>query len=103
MRTAAQLRDQGVQAVLDFAGEPWTEVAIAVCHRYFRFYPGDHLFEEAKQYAIRCGVFAPSSPNAWGAVCLTMARRNIIVKTGQYANSTGLHSHGRANPLWRLV
>lgn len=105
---ARALRDIGTQAALDFAGDDWRERAIALCTVFFRVEsvvsPGAGvLFEEAKAYAIGRGLEEPPSANAWGAVCLTMSRRGIIIKTGRYANSAGVRSHYRANPLWRLA
>jgi hypothetical protein len=105
---ARALRDIGTQAVLDFAGDDWREAAIEICTRFFRLHaattnpPIGALFEEAKEYAKALDLEDPHSVNAWGAVCLSMSRRGIIVKTGQYANSAGVRSHYRANPLWRL-
>jgi len=104
---ARALRDMGTQAVLEFAGGDWRGRAIALCTEFFRIAqainPGaGTLFEEAKAYAIERGLEDPHHDNAWGAVCLTMSRRGLIVKTGQYANSSGVRSHARVNPLWRL-
>jgi|GEM_PF-1538725 hypothetical protein len=115
--TARALRDIGTQVALDFAGEDWREHAIRLCTEFFRLERVigtlnmnygtatryGVLFEQAKAYAIAKGLEEPPSANAWGAVCLTMSRRGIIVKTGQYANSAGVRSHARANPLWRLA
>ena len=107
--TAARaLRDIGTQAVLEFEGDDWRDCAIRLCIEFFRMEqainPGAGiLFEEAKRHAYSRGIEPPRSENAWGAVCLTMSRRGIIVKTGQYANSAGVRSHARANPLWRLA
>lgn len=114
LSAARALRDLGAQSVLDFAGDDWRNRAIALCTRFFaaqaamrdaRDYAGwdGCLFEEAKQYALECGLEEPHHDNAWGAVCLTMSRRGIIVKTGRYINSAGVRSHGRVNPLWRLA
>ena len=114
---ARALRDIGTQAALDFAGEDWRETAIRLCTEFFRLERAigafgmnygaatrdGVLFEQAKAYAISKGLEDPPSANAWGAVCLTMSRRGIIVKTGRYANSSGVRSHHRANPLWRLA
>lgn len=105
---ARALRDIGTQAALDFAGDDWRDRAIELCTVFFRVEsvvsPGAGvLFEEAKAYAIGRGLEEPPSANAWGAVCLTMSRRGVIAKTGQYANSAGVRSHHRANPLWRLA
>jgi hypothetical protein len=107
-QAARALRDIGTQATLDFAGEDWRDRAIDLCIDYFLLLyankPGEGaLFESAKEYAIKRGLEQPPSVNAWGAVCLTMSRRGMIRKTGQYANSAGVRSHARANPLWRLA
>ena len=105
---ARAMRDIGTQAVLEFAGDDWRDRAIKLCAEFFHIESvinpgGGMLFEEAKAYAIERGLEDPHSANAWGAVCLTMSRRGIIKKTGQYANSAGVRSHARANPLWRLA
>ncbi|MCE2918231.1 MAG: hypothetical protein LW768_22155, partial [Rubrivivax sp.] len=82
--------------------------AIELCTRFFRVLHAHNpcasaLFEVAKAYALEMGLEDPPSNNAWGGVCLTMARRGIISKTGQYANSASMRSHSRVNPLWRLA
>jgi hypothetical protein len=108
-QAARALRDIGTQAALDFAGDDWRDRAIEICTRFFRLHAATTsphigtLFEEAKNYAQAIGLEDPPSVNSWGAVCLTMSRRGVIRKTGQYANSASVRSHSRANPLWRLV
>lgn len=89
---------------LEFAGDEWRELAIRLCRRWFQQAgPQGGLFEDARAYAMACGLWAPPSPNAWGAVTLTMTRRGTIVKTGEFRSSKSARSHYRAQPVWRLA
>lgn len=96
-------RDQGADAALGNAGESWHDRARELALSFFREagYAGG-LFEDARNYASVRGLPPPPSPNAWGAVCLSMSRQNYIVKTGVYMNSKNVSSHARAQPVWRI-
>lgn len=94
------LRDEGTKLALANAGEEWREIAIALVLKYFNTV-GEALFEDARAYAIECGIGNPPSPNAWGAVALAMSKRNLIARTGVFLPSKAAKSHGRFQPVWR--
>jgi hypothetical protein len=98
------LRDEGAKIALLNAGADWHDNAIALVLKYFAEagWRGA-LFEDAREYAIRCGIGAPPSPNAWGAVALAMSKRNLITKTGAMLPSRAIRSHARSQPVWRLT
>jgi hypothetical protein len=98
---AKALRDAGAALAAENAGKEWREQAIKLCSYYFRYIArSGALFERAKQYASSAGIEAPPSANAWGAVCLAMSRKGLIVKTDRYECSTSPSSHARVNPVW---
>lgn len=96
-------RDRGAGLAQDNAGETWnkraSEIALSFFHR-----AGDDgaLFEDVREYATLLGLPAPPSPNAWGAVALTLSRQGFIEKTGVYRQSRAEKSHARAQPVWRI-
>jgi len=97
------LRDKGVDAALDNAGDSWNERACQIALDFFKSAGEDGaLFEEIRGYAELIGLPIPPSPNAWGAVALSLSKRKLIVKTGVWMNSRSIKSHARAQPIWRI-
>lgn len=96
-------RDTGASQALVNAGESWHDRASDLALSFFKAagYEGS-LFEEARNYATLFDLPPPPSPNAWGAVCLSLSRRGLIVKTGVYVNSKSVKSHACSAPLWRI-
>lgn len=98
------LRDEGATAALKNAGNEWHDHAVQIALDYFaQAGYGGALFEDVRDYAIKRGLATPPSPNAWGAVCLALSKRNLITKTGQLRASKAARSHARAQPVWRLA
>ena len=99
-----KLRDAGASQALNNAGKEWHDRATQLALEFFASagYSGA-LFEDVREYAQRKGLALPPSPNAWGAVCLAMSKRNLITKTGQLRASRATKSHSRAQPVWRLA
>jgi hypothetical protein len=97
------LRDEGAKLALENAGENWHDTAVDLAVKYFKTVGmKGALFEDVRKYAVACGIGAPPSPNAWGAVALAMSKREIIVKTGAFLPSKDNRSHARSQPVWRL-
>ena len=97
------LRDEGAKIALANAGEDWHTTAVAFALEYFNAAGWEGaLFEDARQYATDCGLSAPPSPNAWGAVALSMSTKKLIIKTGILLPSKKVSSHARSQPVWRL-
>lgn len=98
------LRDEGTKSALENAGENWHDTAITLAIKYFRTVGmKGALFEDVRKYAFACGISAPPSPNAWGAVALDMSKKNMIVRTGAFLPSKDSRSHARSQPVWRLT
>lgn len=96
-------RDRGAGLALDNAGQTWNERASELALSFFKAAgPEGALFEEARNYATLFDLPPPPSHNAWGAVCLSLSKRGLIVKTGAYANSKTVSSHAHASPMWRI-
>ena len=98
------LRDEGAETALANAGEDWHNTATKLALKYFAdvgWYGA--LFEDARVYAMECGVGIPPSPNAWGAVALSLSKRKLITKTGVLLPSKRISSHARSQPVWRLT
>ena len=98
------LRDEGAALALTNAGEDWNDMASALALKYFTDVGWDGaLFEDARAYAMECGIGLPPSPNAWGAVALSLSTRKLITKTGVLLSSKRVSSHARSQPVWRLT
>jgi len=99
-----QLRDEGAAIALENAGEDWHDVATALALKYFSDVGWNGaLFEDARAYAMTCGIGLPPSANAWGAVALSLSKRKLITKTGVLLPSKATKSHARSQPVWRLA
>lgn len=97
------LRDKGAARALISAGSEWHVQAVCIALQFFAQAGCEGaLFEDVREYATQQGLASPPSPNAWGAVCLAMSKRGMIVKTGQLRASRAERSHARAQPVWRL-
>lgn len=96
------LRDEGAQLALKNAGDEWRTTATTLVLKYFNIV-GDGLFEDAREYAVSCGITAPPSPNSWGAVALSLSKKRLITKTGVLLPSKTTKSHARSQPVWRLT
>lgn len=98
------LRDEGAKKALENAGANWHEVAITLAVKYFKTVGvNGALFEDVRKYAVTCGLRAPPSPNAWGAVALDMSKKKMIIRTGDFLPSKDSRSHARSQPVWRLT
>lgn len=96
-------RDAGASLALANAGESWHERASDLALFFFKKVGFEGaLFEDARNYATLFDLPPPPSPNAWGAVCLNLSKRRMIVKTGVYAKSRNVTSHAREQPMWRI-
>jgi hypothetical protein len=60
------LRDEGAEVALANAGSNWHNMAVAIVLKYFADagWRGA-LFEDAREYAMKCGIGLPPSANAW--------------------------------------
>lgn len=97
-----QQRDIGAALALLNAGESWHEQAYRIAKQ--RFKEAGHigcLFEDVRVAAEASGLAKPPSPNAWGAVCLSLSKKGLIVRTGQYGASRMSSSHARSQAFWR--
>ena len=104
MNSGEQLRDEGAALALANAGEDWHNTATALTLKYFSDAGWDGaLFEDARAYAMKCGIGTPPSANAWGAVALSLSARKLITKTGVLRSSKAVRSHARSQPVWRLT
>ena len=98
------LRDEGAQLALDNAGDSWHDMATALALKYFSAAGKQGaLFEDARAFAMSCGISQPPSPNAWGAVALAMSKKKMIIRTGAMLPSKTAKSHARVQPVWRLT
>ena len=103
MNIATDLRDEGATTVLENAGKLWQAQATdCVIRRFELAGNAGCLFETARTFAEEAGVGPPPHHNAWGALCLSLSRKEVIVKTGAYVNSKTARSHARISPVWKL-
>lgn len=96
-------RDLGAAQALENAGETWQQRAEQIAIGFLKAVGHEGaLFEEVREYANLLGLPQPPSPNAWGAVALSLSKKKLIEKTGVYEQSKSLKSHARAQPVWRV-
>jgi hypothetical protein len=98
------LRNSGTDAALAHAGEVWHSMAEYFVYRYLRYVGSTGcLFEEARAFAEGCFMAKPPSPNAWGALALSMSIKGSIEKTGEREQSkTFASNHARDAAMWRI-
>jgi hypothetical protein len=97
-----RLKAEGMRIVLDNQNEKWTVLAQQLMHAYI--YENEPcLMEDARAFALECGLPQPSHPNAWGAAVSGMAKRGEIEMTGQWTKAESVKSHASMYPLWRAA
>lgn len=102
--TGRTLRDSGAALALQGAGTEWHDLAVGVALQFFaKAGYGGALFESVREYAKHQGLAAPPSPHAWGAVCLAMSKRRLIVRTGELRSSRLASNHARVAAVWRIA
>jgi hypothetical protein len=91
-----------MRIVLDNQGDAWSALAAQL----MAIYMAEHspcLMEDARAFAIECGLADPAHPNAWGAVASGLSRKGEIEMTGAWVKSVGVKAHARMAPMWRVV
>ena len=98
------LRDAGAHAALQHAGQDWHDMAVDIALEVFTEAGKDGaIFEDVRERAAQRGIGLPPSSNAWGAVCLAMSKRELIIRTGGWRPSKIASNHARAAAVWRLA
>ena len=102
---STELRNEGATRALASAGEAWRGLAQYFVYRYLLHVgSGGCLFEEARAFAEGCFKSKPPSPNAWGALALSMATQGMIEKTGERQCSAAFPTnHARDAAVWRIA
>ncbi len=94
-----RLKRDGIRIVLDNQGNSWSEMAQHLIAHYIKRH-GPCLMEDARVFALECGLPEPSHPNAWGAVSSGLSRKGQIEMTGDRSKSKSVKSHARIQPMW---
>ena len=100
---ATMRRDQGIQSSADHADadeEGWTRQALGMLTAFANLAQGAFLIEEARVWAIHCGLPPPDEPRAWGAVTRMAVARKRIEKVG-WAKARS--SNCSPKFLWRAI
>ena len=93
----AVLRDRGIEQVKD-NNVSWIQACIDVIPNLPL---GDDFTGEDIRFLLEAEGLIPTHPNAWGALTNTLARRKLIVRTGEYRQPTDKSSHARAIQVYR--
>lgn len=56
--------------------------------------------EGFRQMLLDRGLKPPAHPNAWGALTNTLAKRKVLVPTGEYRPMLSAASHGRKTAVY---
>lgn len=59
--------------------------------------------EDLREAMLAEGLQEPHHPNAWGAFGMSLTRRKVIERTGQWRNAKAKKSHACTVPLYRWV
>jgi hypothetical protein len=100
--TGKNARDSGTALALANAGEAWHSMASDLAFGLFNRLGRPALFEEVRVLVQMCMREKPPSPNAWGALVLSMSRQGLIERTGEWRNCRSYKSHACTAPLWRI-
>lgn len=96
---ALDLKEQGIELVLDNAGDGFTEKACALIRE---IHCGETVLAETwRQTCLDHGV-TPHHPNAWGALTSTLRKRGIIRDTGEFRIAKSVKNHGHTYRLWHV-
>lgn len=88
-------------AVLDEVADNnsgWIKLAAAGMDQVRDGYSG--IAEDFRRVLLERGVPQPKHPNAWGAFTATMARRGVLVATGEYRPMREARSNGRKSAVY---
>ncbi len=95
--TGKKLRDEKLAQVTHYN---WQREALRALKKTCR---GEMLAEDMRAQLILSGLPHPHHPNAWGALIMAASKGKLITKTGEYKASSSARSHGRHQPIWRIV
>ena len=99
----AKSRDAALERVVEGEEpEQTTEYALGVLRGFLYALRGkDFIWEEFREWAINSSLLEPAHHhNWWGAICMTAARRKVIVKNGQYRPMRSRSAHARQSPCY---
>lgn len=105
--TAEAMRDTGQQMALFKAGPEWSAQAI----HFLRLFLTEHVaagedeftFEQFRLHAEQCGLKAPASLNAWGALPRIAIAAGICQPTSKVVKASRPASHARMIRVWRAA
>ena len=96
---AIEARNAVLDAVAD-RNTGWLALAAA---EMAKLEPGQTgIGEDYRRILLERGVPPPKHPNAFGAFIATMARRGVLVPTGEYRAMREAKSNGRKSAVYRL-
>lgn len=90
-------RDAAISLVSGNAGAQWNEAAFNLL-RIFAASVQEFMTEDARAYALQCGLTKPHDNRAWGAVTVRAIKAGVISKCGYAPSKTG---HMRPMPVWK--
>jgi len=93
-------RDKVLDEVAD-SNSKWMDYAVPAMYRLEEGRTG--IGEDFRNWLTEAGVPAPRSPNAWGSLFMTMTKRGVLVKTGEYRPMKDPKSNGRSSAVYRKV
>lgn len=98
MEDAEVARDAGI-AQVSASNAPWMTRAVAMA--ISRIPPFVRVTgEDIRSRLTDAGLEAPSKPNAWGALTMTLAKRGHIMDSGEWRRMRSPSSHARRTPVY---
>lgn len=100
--TGRELMERALAQVQE-GQEPWIAQAMALLRRYLAHYAGPEFkIESFRTFAVACGLPAPRSHHAWGALPRLAVRDGLIEWTGRYEPATSVRTHGHPVRVYRV-
>lgn len=105
-KSGLQLKDEGMQAVLEAAAERWRASVLAGIRAWARDVatPGtEYAFEEIREHLRSNGISEPHHHNAWGAMASKAVRERLIKPTGNYRKAKSPATRGHPVQTYVVV
>lgn len=93
-------RDNGMASV---GRSGWMSEAVTVASMVRHRIRTPFAIEDLREAMVAQGLSEPHHPNAWGAFGMSLTKRNMIVRTGEWRNAKAKKSHACTVPLYRWV
>ena len=93
-------RDAGIESV---TRKRWIDNAISMTNDLRGKVPEPFAVEDLRKALTEAGLEDPHHVNAWGAFGMSLSRRKMIARTGEWRHAKSKTSHARFTLLYRWL